>query len=280
MTRKLYSVQDGKMSLVEFEVVSGKSIARQCNHVFAETIFENNSFKIKKDYSIFEKIQNGDSVFVKTDCLPEIFFIMKSINVTIKIVTHESDYVINDHVVNQMPKNIDRMFSVNVITESDKVIPIPLGIANNYCKITLKPENLNSFDLKSANTKALVSCNISNNPSERFPLYSNYIDNQVTVREVTDLSEYEKILSEHTFVFCPQGNGPDTHRFWESLYYGKIPIVKYSAWNRNFRDLPVLFVNQWDDAKVDTRENFLSNMRNICLEKLDANYWGDIINVK
>jgi hypothetical protein len=39
--------------------------------------------------------------------------------------------------------------------------------------------------------------------------YENYIDN----------------IYNHKFVICPEGNGIDTHRFWESLYLGVIPVI-------------------------------------------------------
>jgi hypothetical protein len=37
--------------------------------------------------------------------------------------------------------------------------------------------------------------------------------------------EYLKELSQHHFCLCVRGNGLDTHRFWESLYLGVIPVV-------------------------------------------------------
>ena len=33
-----------------------------------------------------------------------------------------------------------------------------------------------------------------------------------------DYHNYLKILSSYKFAICPEGNGIDTHRFWECLY--------------------------------------------------------------
>ena len=38
--------------------------------------------------------------------------------------------------------------------------------------------------------------------------------------------EFLKDIRNHEFVLCPRGNGVDTHRLWETLYMGSIPIVK------------------------------------------------------
>ena len=102
----------------------------------------------------------------------------------------------------------------------------------------------------------------------------------VTVSKITSLDVYENLLEEHSFVFCPEGNGPDTHRLWETLYLGKVPIVKTSSWNRNFRDLPIMFVNSLLDAKKEIRNSFIS--RELTYEfntqKLNTSYWETIIN--
>lgn len=51
-------------------------------------------------------------------------------------------------------------------------------------------------------------------------------------------------MSEHAFCACPRGIGPDTHRFWEALAVGCIPVM--TDWRRlrhAYRgQLPALFV--------------------------------------
>ena len=56
------------------------------------------------------------------------------------------------------------------------------------------------------------------------------------------------ISAEFKFVACPRGNGTDTHRFWETLYRGSIPVVKSSEWSKLIAELgiPVLQLKQWD----------------------------------
>lgn len=38
-------------------------------------------------------------------------------------------------------------------------------------------------------------------------------------------AQYLSELADHRFCLCVRGNGIDTHRFWESLYLGVVPIV-------------------------------------------------------
>lgn len=54
--------------------------------------------------------------------------------------------------------------------------------------------------------------------------------------------DYSSLASNYQFVFCPRGNGIDTHRFWETLYRGSIPVVFNSEWATYFMQLGVPMV--------------------------------------
>ena len=44
---------------------------------------------------------------------------------------------------------------------------------------------------------------------------------QVVVR----YERYWKTITDHQFVLAPHGNGQDTHRLWEVLALGAVPVV-------------------------------------------------------
>ena len=56
--------------------------------------------------------------------------------------------------------------------------------------------------------------------------------------------------SQYAFVVSPFGNGLDTHRIWEALILGCIPIVCTSPLDRLYEDLPILIINDWNDVNV------------------------------
>jgi hypothetical protein len=56
-------------------------------------------------------------------------------------------------------------------------------------------------------------------------------------------------MREHRYVLAPHGHGLDTHRLWEALYMGCIPIVQRSAMDsRLLADLPVLLVDTYEEV--------------------------------
>ena len=55
-------------------------------------------------------------------------------------------------------------------------------------------------------------------------------------------------LRHHTLVLCPEGNGIDTHRLWETLYMGGIPaVVKNYYLDDLYNQLPILRLNNWGE---------------------------------
>lgn len=53
--------------------------------------------------------------------------------------------------------------------------------------------------------------------------------------------------ARHQFVVCPPGNGRDTHRVWEVLALGSIPIVVSSRLDALYTDLPIVILDDWMD---------------------------------
>ena len=79
---------------------------------------------------------------------------------------------------------------------------------------------------------------------------------------------------------CIPGNGPDVHSFWECLYIGTIPIQKKSIYNSNWRNLPVCWLDSWEQLND---EDFLKSeykrikSQTFDLSKLTMKYWGEKI---
>ena len=48
-------------------------------------------------------------------------------------------------------------------------------------------------------------------------------------------------------MISPPGNSVDCHRIWESIYLGVIPIVEKHLCHDYWNDLPILFVNSFND---------------------------------
>lgn len=160
---------------------------------------------------------------------------------------------------------------------------IPLGLGNADDATTLNIDEIAAGAARRIRRDKLLYANFgtASNPSVREPLrdWLRKPAQQWITREphngVSGKSAYIDALYSHHFVFCPPGNGEDTHRMWEALYCGAIPVVRESPAMRDFHDLPILFVPQIDSLS----EQFLRDQLaawpqcRFSREKLGIGYW-------
>ena len=74
-------------------------------------------------------------------------------------------------------------------------------------------------------------------------------------------------------MLCPEGNGVDTHRFWETLALGRVPVVLHNVVNDEFaRNLPVLILDRWEDFERES-ERFLADDREYDYGCMTFAYW-------
>tara|TARA_R110000850_G_scaffold60110_5_gene138297 strand:+ start:80 stop:394 length:315 start_codon:yes stop_codon:yes gene_type:complete len=80
------------------------------------------------------------------------------------------------------------------------------------------------------------------------------------------------------YVMCPGGNGIDTHRTWEMLYLGVIPIVERTHYHQQvYGDMNVLIVDSFKEITEDFLKEQIEKFKNKNEEKLYSSYWKKFI---
>ena len=81
---------------------------------------------------------------------------------------------------------------------------------------------------------------------------------------------------------CPVGNGLDTHRVYETLYCGRIPITfQKELYERLYNKLPIVYLDSIDKLNdVTLLESLISSEEKKIWDKdiLNFSYWKNIIN--
>lgn len=262
--------------------ICGTNLANLSDAIFAQTLpgeIEQHKFVVNWDV----EINSGDVVFCKTDNIYQLFHLLSGRPhlKDIKVITNESDHPITESMFNSRPSNIVKWYGVNVEYDHPNLIPIPLGIANSYCVITLK---LHHLEKKNHNPSKLLYVNhrVKTNPTERSWIYEYFKeDNNTTIRYGNlSLEDYKNDLDNHKFMLCPKGNGIDTHRLWECVYHrGIIPIIEDHISYRPCRKFPILIVNSFRDINVSFLEEEYEKIKNKNFneELLNVEYWIDKI---
>jgi hypothetical protein len=130
---------------------------------------------------------------------------------------------------------------------------------NNTCKevITLPIGQANTM-WKHGNYKILSMNNIIKT-KEIFLNFNITTDKRKGVREILNFipwienkeySDYIHTLSTYKYCICIEGNGLDTHRFWECIYLKVIPICLKNKWTDVIKDIyPIIIIDNWIDLK-------------------------------
>lgn len=188
-----------------------------------------------------------------------------------------------------IPSILIKLFAQNADVRDKRIIPIPIGLERTRWFPHLhKREILQDAISKDIKKNGLVYLNAhpNNNVQSRTHLYDVMNNKEWCTKEFgkNGINNYEHFLvrlKSHKFVFCPDGNGMDTHRTWETLYVGSYPIVERHYFTEEFaKELPIVIVDDWSEVT----EEFLNdkyiefNNRNWNWDVLTFCWWKEKIS--
>jgi len=166
---------------------------------------------------------------------------------------------INYQNTNSYPNK--KFFQRNCV-ESDNVFCLPIGIQDNTDNLIQK-----TID-KNLDKSILCSSQYTKSYREQIPNFDfvTYFENQ-------SIEIYLENISKSKYIISPHGLFPDCYRHWELLYLSAIPITIKHPKLDSFNDLPILFLNSWDELSEELLINEYDRLINKSREKLDIEYW-------
>lgn len=102
--------------------------------------------------------------------------------------------------------------------------------------------------------------------NELVDFWNNKVDRELTW----------KLHDNYSFELCPEGNGLDTHRFYEALLLNTIPIVKRNSLESMYKHFPCVIVDDWNEITKDNCVKWkrqLSDRIQSEKHKLKIDYW-------
>jgi hypothetical protein len=209
------------------------------------------------------------------------------------VLTHNGDWSVTQELLNIAKQNprFKLWYGQNVNCSDSKIQSIPIGLENSmYFPQLKKREKLVSASQRSKkqNPTKLIYMNFSlwTNPQARSHCYNTFkncswVTNDCSHSVVQEnYSIWLEQVLDHHYVLCPRGNGIDTHRLWETLYAGRIPVVLKEHNTKYYENLPILFVDDWSDLNIDflnDRIEYFSDSSNFNMQMLKFSWWENII---
>lgn len=262
-------------------------------------------FKIlcEKDiYQVSQGVKDGDIIFCKTDFIPFLSKNLHLFNVNFNLVSGRSDYTIPhffqsfSNILLESPK-VKKWYAVNCVEHHEKFVPIPLGIDFHTMYGDIKKFPKEQEDelflvkrefkpLSETNANAITNFHhaMENPPLRR--MIRSIVYNSLYKKDCViwlpkqDRIDFWRSCNDDMFVICPFGNGPDTHRTYEVLALGRVPIISKCYFNDVlFSDLPVVIIESWNcitkEFLVKQREEILKKFEKneYNFEKITSLYW-------
>lgn len=270
--------------------ITGEKIQFLCDHFVGK----------KKDFKFNPKVKNYEEKFIylnhnKSINNKSLVFcyshLLKNKNELINtlnmlknkfcLVFHNSDQNMNERdliLFKELPL-LQRIYTQNMNVNHKNVIPLPIGLANSmwsHGNLDIFREIYNMNIEKTKNIYYFFS--IKTNERIRKVCYDKVKDKNLKWGNKLSFKEYLIELKKHKYSICPEGNGIDTHRFWECLYMNVIPIcLKNKLVEYYSRYFPIVLLDDWSDLDPKTLEKNCS--KNIFDHNyLNLNYIKELIN--
>ena len=203
-----------------------------------------------------------------------------------------SDYALTDALLEKYNQPfMKHIFSTNADCFDSRVEGIPHGLGEDCNDSETHPITGNKqilYDVLSTKKEMKYPCYMNFRVKTNYPVRAQtwnalvgkpYIHKKLTEDSninLTDRKQFLQDIYDSAFTVCPRGNGIDTVRLWESLYCRTIPIVKRENAMRYFQDLPILWIDDWNEIESVSWlnkqfERIMDSQWN--LEKLKIGHW-------
>lgn len=263
----------------------------------SEPYISGDTFRKHSDYIYDEskkfnpkKIKTNDIVFISSNLIEEYF---SKIHTGIKnryiLISHNSDRNINEKEKAYSDDRIIYWFAQNLNAKQDKTIgPIPIGLENLRYQLNGILKDFQSDKPLNKSKTILLSFSKITNLSERNKVIEIFKNNTLIDNKIfSNHSEFFSELKKYKFNLCPEGNGLDTHRIWESLIAEVIPIMIRNTFTENLEsfNFPILLLEKWEELNSFTLDDFNNYYKNEIESKnffeiVNYEHWLKKINLK
>jgi hypothetical protein len=255
------------------------------NIIFYKPEWKNTKKHLLDIFNHFDKLQikclllmtNGD---VDIPCIKQEWFDQDNILYSEEKQKFIEQLPLDSFLELDMLNNISPKCTIycnSVIKKTNNLNMIPLGRDFKGEK-----EAYNFFDLNNKNCLCYYNCSIPPKSihwygrirehiyhgikNKNYIVCENVFPNTGRNINIQSFINYYNKIASSKFMICPRGCGLDTYRMWDCLYFGCIPIVvKYDGYD-DFNDMPILFVDKWEDY-LNLTEEYLTNKWKEMLEK-------------
>lgn len=258
--------------------ITGEKIQCMCDNFIGKTKDFNDNPLIKNysdkfiNFGSNLSINNGSKIFCYTHLLDDINILISTLNNLMNnfiLVFHNSDNEFNNnHLVlfDKIP-NLKYIYTQNMNVIDDRVKPLPIGLSNSVWEHGNKNIYNKVYNMNIKKTKNIYfNFSVGTNREKREKCKTLLLNKGLVWSENRPYEEYLIELKKHKYAICPEGNGIDTHRFWECLYMNTIPICIKNILVDHYKKLfPIIVLNSWEEFNLDKLKEYNNSIDHLLL---------------
>jgi len=213
--------------------------------------YKNKNIPLKNNLKIF------CYTWILENWLSMLIDIFSKIDQPFELYFHNSDgnFLPSHYTILKELSCIKKIYAQNntVLTVFDEINPVlqvvtlPIGQANSqwiHGNSQILLESINNPVQKENH----IYLNFSITHPSRIACKRSLMGKGIPWIEDKKYPDYIKTLATYKFCICVEGNGLDTHRFWECLYLGVLPICIKNEWTDVVKDkFPMILLDSWED---------------------------------
>ena len=174
----------------------------------------------------------------------------------------DSDKSPNESFLKSIQKHSSLVGCVNLERRIKGVLPLPLGLESQRYRSAGQIRDFKKLPALNPSSRpigVLVAWNDETNLAERILAREEISGSQhcQELRKRFPARYIHFLMRRSLFVACPPGNGMDTHRFWESLYLGSLPIILKRYEIPAFKGWPYFALNDWGELRNLSRNQLV-----------------------
>jgi hypothetical protein len=284
---------------MDIDWIQGNKFEKIADFSYAPGIRHRDDYYCLVNTFDIEKTGDGNIIFTYPFYVAQLFNVIRHLDKRFIIVTHNGDNRIDPNDVIYLnglgtiikkesyflPENVIKWHAINLNVFNSRIEGIPNGLENDmwFPDVDKKGKMLKKLN-EERNYRNLLYMDhtIKYNQVERTKIY-DLLENRPWVTSFRDkgldFDRYIDNIYNHKFAVCPPGNGVGTHRPWEALYMGIIPVERRNLNNRFYTQLPICFVDEWEEITEDFLNKEYERICNTIWnrEMLTFEYWKNKI---
>jgi hypothetical protein len=223
------------------------------------------------------EIRSARVIFCPSEKLEEFFQEYRKDIYAKVIICGNSDFEFLK-LPSNIPPTVKQLFLQNsFVSDRRLVTTLPIGVENFRWGVNGHPNDLRLGGAWIERRNEVVIGPFGLTHPIRNEVRRNFLPPAEGINFIANRMEpvdYAKLAQETRYVAAVRGNGVDTHRHWETMYRGGIPLILKDAWSAGIADLnlPFLEVRAWNPGEL---QNILLNVEDLGFspENVQALWW-------